>query len=81
MEQLFKKLDSFMMNDFVRKLGGFVCILILGVSAVAFFIGAGDLFCTDKKADSTEETSDEHGDGEAADDEDQMDEEEYDEDE
>ncbi len=57
-----------------------MCILILSVSAVAFFIGAGDLFGTDKKADSTEESSDEHGDGEAADD-DEVDEEDHDEDE
>jgi hypothetical protein len=82
MEQLFKKLDSIMMNDIVRKLGGFVCLLILGVSAVAFFIGAGDLFGTGKKTDSAVEAdgSGEHGDSEDADDED-MDEEDYDEEE
>ncbi len=78
MEQLFKKLDSIMMNDIVRKLGGFVCLLILGVSAVAFLIGAGDLFGTGKKTDSSVEAdaSDEHEDGDAAEGEDEEEDEE-----
>ncbi|MDR4497341.1 MAG: hypothetical protein MRK02_05355 [Candidatus Scalindua sp.] len=82
MEKLFKKLDNLMMNDFVRKLGGLFCLLLLGVSAVAFLIGAGDLLNKGKKTESAVEAEDhaENGDAEDADDE-EMDEEELDEDE
>jgi len=71
MEQLFKKLDNIMMNDIVRKLGGLFCLLLLGVSAVAFLIGAGDLLNSGKKTESAVEAEDhaENGDIEAADEE------------
>mgnify|MGYP003536996552 CR=1 len=82
MEGLFKKLDNLMTSDIVRKLGGLFCLLLLGVSAVAFLIGAGDLLNSGKKPESAVETEDhsENGDTETADEE-ETDEDELDEDE
>ena len=79
MEKLFKKLDNLMMNDFVRKLGGLFCLLILGVSAVAFLIGAGDLLNKGKKTESAVEAEDHAENGDTDDEE--MEEEELDQDE
>ncbi len=64
MEALLKKLDEIMAKDIVRKLGGFVCFVIVILSLAGFFIGAGSLLGSMKKPAADVETSEE--DGEAA---------------
>ena len=65
MEALLKKLDEIMAKDIVRKLGGFVCFVIVILSLAGFFIGAGSLLGSMKKPAADVETSAEE-DGEAA---------------
>ncbi len=64
MEALLKKLDEIMAKDIVRKLGGFVCVVIVILSLAGFFIGAGSLLGSMKKPAADVEISEE--DGEAA---------------
>ncbi len=64
MEALLKKLDEIMAKDIVRKLGGFVCFVIVILSLAGFFIGAGSLLGSMKKPAADVEISEE--DGEAA---------------
>ena len=61
MEALLKKLDEIMAKDIVRKLGGFVCFVIVILSLAGFFIGAGSLLGSMKKPDADVETSAEEG--------------------
>ncbi len=61
MEELLKKLDEIMMKDIVRKLGGFVCLVIVILSLAGFFIGAGSLLGSMKKPEAAVETSAEEG--------------------
>ncbi len=61
MEALLKKLDEIMAKDIVRKLGGFVCFVIVILSLAGFFIGAGSLLGSMKKPDADIETSAEEG--------------------
>ncbi len=51
MEELLKKLDEKMTSDFVRKIGGLFCFVVLILSVVAFFIGAGALLKSPGTAD------------------------------
>jgi hypothetical protein len=64
MEALLKKIDEIMAKDIVRKLGGFVCFVIVILSLAGFFIGAGSLLGSMKKPAADVEISEE--DGEAA---------------
>ncbi len=64
MEALLKKIDEIMTKDIVRKLGGFVCFVIVILSLAGFFIGAGSLLGSMKKPAADVELSEE--DGEAA---------------
>ena len=61
MEELLKKLDEIMTKDIVRKLGGFVCFVIVILSLAGFFIGAGSLLGSMKKPEADAETSAEEG--------------------
>ena len=61
MEALLKKLDEIMAKDIVRKLGGFVCFVIVILSLAGFFIGAGSLLGSMKKPEAAVETSAEEG--------------------
>ena len=61
MEALLKKLDEIMAKDIVRKLGGFVCFVIVILSLAGFFIGAGSLLGSMKKPEADVETSAEEG--------------------
>ena len=61
MEALLKKIDEIMAKDIVRKLGGFVCFVIVILSLAGFFIGAGSLLGSMKKPEADVETSAEEG--------------------
>jgi hypothetical protein len=61
MEALLKKIDEIMAKDIVRKLGGFVCFVIVILSLAGFFIGAGSLLGSMKKPAADVETSEEDG--------------------
>ncbi len=61
MEALLKKIDEIMTKDIVRKLGGFVCFVIVILSLAGFFIGAGSLLGSMKKPEAAVETSAEEG--------------------
>jgi hypothetical protein len=59
MGDLFKKLDEIMTGDFVRKLGGFVCLVAVFIIGVGFLIGAKSMLSTMKGPDVVAEATDE----------------------
>ncbi len=71
MEELLKKLDEIMAKDIVRKLGGFVCFVIVILSLAGFFIGAGSLLGSMKKPAADVEISEEDGEAAEAEEEDE----------
>jgi len=86
MGDLFKKLDEIMTGDFVRKLGGVVCLVAVIIIGVGFIVGAKSVLKTMKGPDVVVAATDvEEGQDEAISedaeevDEDYEDEEDYDE--
>jgi hypothetical protein len=86
MGDLFKKLDEIMTGDFVRKLGGVVCLVAVIIIGAGFIVGAKSVLKTMKGPDVVVAATDvEEGQDEAISedaeevDEDYEDEEDYDE--
>ena len=59
MGDFFKKLDEIMTGDFVRKVGGFVCLIAIVVIAAGFLVGAKSVLNTMKGPDVAVEATDE----------------------
>ncbi|MFQ5712469.1 MAG: hypothetical protein ACE5GU_00365 [Candidatus Scalinduaceae bacterium] len=57
MEELLKKLDEIMTKDIVRKIGGLFCFIVVILSLVGFFVGAGSLLSSIKKPEAAVKTS------------------------
>jgi hypothetical protein len=67
MGDLFKKLDEIMMGDFVRKLGGVVCLVAVIIIGLGFLVGAKSVLKTMKgPAVAVEATDEEVAEGEIA---------------
>ncbi len=49
MEDLLKKLDEIMTRNIVGKIGGLFCFIVVILSLVGFFVGAGSLLSSMKK--------------------------------
>ena len=87
MGDLFKRLDEIMTGDFVRKLGGVVCLVAVIIIGLGFIVGAKSVLKTMKgPAVAVEATDEEAAEGEIAsedaeevDEDDYEDEEDYDE--
>jgi hypothetical protein len=59
MGDLFKKLDEIMTGDFVRKLGGFVCLVAVFIIGVGFIVGAKSMLSNMKGPEVVVEATDE----------------------
>jgi hypothetical protein len=59
MGDLFKKLDEIMTGDFVRKLGGLVCLVAVFIIGVGFIVGAKSMLSTMKGPEVVVEATDE----------------------
>jgi hypothetical protein len=85
MGDLFKRLDEIMTGDFVRKLGGAVCLVAVIIIGLGFIVGAKSVLNTMKGPAVAVEAIDEEGaeldeaTSEEADEDDYEDEEDYDE--
>ncbi len=55
MEDLLKKLDEIMTKDIVRKIGGLFCFIVVILTLVCFFVGAGSLLSSMKKPEAAVE--------------------------
>ncbi|MGR3293108.1 MAG: hypothetical protein ACUZ9M_03710 [Candidatus Scalindua sp.] len=85
MGDLFKKLDEIMTGDFVRKLGGAVCLVAVIILGLGFVVGAKSVLKTMKGPAVAVEATDEAAgevvseDAEEVDEDDYEDEDDYDE--
>ena len=71
MGDFFKKLDEIMTGDFVRKVGGVVCLVAIIVIGLGFLVGAKSVLNTMKGPEVAAEATDEEatsGDAEEEDD-------------
>ncbi len=59
MGDLFKKLDEIMTGDFVRKLGGLVCLVAVFIIGVGFLVGAKSMLSAMKGPEVVVEATDE----------------------
>jgi len=59
MGDLFKRLDEIMTGDFVRKLGGLVCLVAVFIIGVGFLVGAKSMLSTMKGPEVVVEATDE----------------------
>jgi hypothetical protein len=67
MGDLFKRLDEIMTGDFVRKLGGAVCLVAVIIIGLGFIVGAKSVLKTMKgPAVAVEATDEEAAEGELA---------------
>lgn len=66
MGDLFKKLDEIMTGDFVRKLGGLVCLVAVIILGLGFVVGAKSVLKTMKGPVVAVEATDEAAEGEVA---------------